>query len=88
LTAGPTAVRALPGWPDGRDLALPLDGPVAAGLEAADPVAAGLAAADPAAGIVTMLTGAGRVWNSSTPMRPATVAVITIGVRLTAPGFR
>ena len=57
-------------------------------LPRAGAVAAGLAAADPAAGIVPTLTGAGRVWNSSTPMRPATVAVITIGVRLMAPGLR
>jgi hypothetical protein len=50
--------------------------------------AAGLVVAAPAAGIVTTLVADGRLWNASTPMRPATVAVITIGARLTAPGLR
>jgi hypothetical protein len=54
--------------------------------DGADP--AGLAAAAPAAGIVAMVMAAGRVWNSSTPRRPTTVAVITIGARLTVPGLR
>ena len=72
------AVRVPPGgWLDGpagvRHLTRPLPrgGTDAAGLGGG---------ADLAAGIDPTLTGAGRVWNSSTPMRPATVAVITIGV--------
>jgi hypothetical protein len=96
LTVGPTAVRALPGWLDAPDPVLLRDGAVAVpppdGAVAVLPldgaVAAGLAEAEPAAGIVPMLRGAGRVWNSSTPMRPARVAVITIGVRLMVPGLR
>jgi hypothetical protein len=81
------------GAADGRALDLPVDADLPvderAGLEllADGAVAAGLERDAPAAGIVATAIADGREWNSSTPMRPTTVAVITIGARFIAPGL-